>query len=265
MVEENSHHGITLSVFTTQEDIRPEVPRQGGDNVWVEREAVVGPVMCGAYSSSSNNHAVLDVSNATDIGIDKFSILETLTCFEKGRVGTPKFVNLDHVVLPLRKALSSFTSNLHFMGGKMQSFMDFAVGADAEVTTGFRFRDAGVQVATSQRDLSPTNCCVAGCREIVWLVLLTNQRSLRLLQEKFIIFPSVPGRGEPRSTTPLPVAPDLAAPPVAGGGPVPETSASNTTKRAFILYAAYRRGEASPEGPRDVASGPQSRAGSGWG
>ena len=57
------------------------------------------------------------------------------------------------------------------MGGKLQPFMDFAVGADAEVADRLRFRDVGTQIASSQQDGSPTNCCVVGYREMTRLVL----------------------------------------------------------------------------------------------
>ena len=75
--------------------------------------------------------------------------------------------------------------------------MDFAVGADAKVAYRFRFWGAGTQVASSQRDASPTNCCVAGCREMTRPVQLANQQSLRLMQEEWVILRSVPGGHNP--------------------------------------------------------------------
>ena len=113
-----------------------------------------------------------EVSNARVIGRDEFPVLELLPCFVKGRIGTPQTVNLNRVLLPSGEALSSFASNLHFMGGKLQPFMDFAVGADAEVANRFSFLNAGAQVASSQRDASAIN--VAGRRAMARLVLLAN-------------------------------------------------------------------------------------------
>ena len=132
MIEEKNKHGITLNSRTTQEDERPKVPRQGGDKFRVERAAIVGPGRSdGASASSSSNNVVLDDSNATAIYISRFPVQKT-PCYEARRVGTPKLVHLDRVVLPSGEALPSFASNLHFMGGKLQPFMEFAVGAGAE-------------------------------------------------------------------------------------------------------------------------------------
>ena len=104
----------------------------------VEREALVSPVMLGGPSSSScNNPVALDVFNATAIDTAHFRVIETLPCFEAGRLGTPQMVNLDRGMLPSGEALSPFASILHFMGGRLQPFMDFAVGANAEVAAQF--------------------------------------------------------------------------------------------------------------------------------
>ena len=138
----------------------------------------------GAPSSGVSNPVGLDVCNATEIDVGKFPILEALPCFKEGRVGTPKTVNLARVRLPSGEAVSAFASNIHLIGENLQPFMDFALGAGANVTDRFRFRDAGLQVAGSQLDASPTDCCVAGCREMTRLVLLANFKSLRLLKER---------------------------------------------------------------------------------
>ena len=96
----------------------------------------------GASSSSSSRSTGSEVSNAGIVDMDKFPVVELSHCFDKGRVGRPPVVNLNRVVLPSGEALSLFTYNLHLMRGKLQPFIDFAVGADAEVADRFRFRDA---------------------------------------------------------------------------------------------------------------------------
>ena len=146
-----------------------------------------------------------DVSNATEIDVEKFPMLEALRCFEEGRVGTPKTVNLARVRLPLGEAVSAFASNIHVMGEKLQPFMDFALGAKANVTDRFRFRDTGLQVAGSQRDSSPINCCVTGYRGITRLV-------------EGLTLPCVPGVGGHTAPTPLSVAPGPSHPQPKGGG-----------------------------------------------
>ena len=129
----------------------------------------------GASSSGSSIPVWLDVSNSTIKDINEFCpVLETIPCFDERRVETPRIENLQRVMLS-RQVLYTFASYLYFMGRKLQSFMDFALGADAEVTFRFRFFDTGTQVASSQRNASPTNCCVAGCREMTRLVQLANQ------------------------------------------------------------------------------------------
>ena len=92
----------------------------------------------------------LDVSNATEIDVDKFPVLQTLPCFEGGEVGTPKTVNLARIMLPSGEVISLFASNIHFMGEKLQPFMDFSLGADANVVERFHFRDVGSKKASSQ-------------------------------------------------------------------------------------------------------------------
>ena len=111
----------------------------------------------GASSSGISNPVGLDVSNATEIDVEKFSLLEDPPCFKEGRVGTPKTVNLARVRLPSGEAVPVFASNIFLIGEKFPPFMDFELGADANVTDRFHFRDTGLQVAGSQRDASPTN------------------------------------------------------------------------------------------------------------
>ena len=132
-----------------------------------------------ATSSSSSRPVGSEVSNAGIIDMEVFPVVESLPCFVKGKVGTPQTVNIERVLLPTGEALSSFMSNLHFMGEKLQPFMDFAVGADAKLADRFSFRDAGAQVARSQRDGSAGSSCAAACREMARLALLANHRSLR--------------------------------------------------------------------------------------
>ena len=49
----------------------------------------------GASSSNSNIPVGLDVSNATSIDMDKSCpILKNISCFDEGRVETPKIANL---------------------------------------------------------------------------------------------------------------------------------------------------------------------------
>ena len=103
----------------------------------------------GASSSSSSRLVGSEVSNAGIIDMEVFPVIESLHCFNKGKVGAPQTVNLDRVLLPTGGALSSFVSNLHFMREKLQPFVDFVVGADAELAERFSFRDAGAQVARS--------------------------------------------------------------------------------------------------------------------
>ena len=187
----------------------------------------------GASSSSSSIPVGLDVSNATVIDMNEFClVLETIPCFDEGRVETPRIENLQRVMLP-SQALETFASYLYFIGGKLQSFMDFAVGADAKVAFRFRFLNAGKQLASSQQDASPTNCCVAGCQEMTRPVQLANQRSLRLMQEKWVTLRSVPVAVDRAAQSLLPVASEPVAPPSEGGGPVPEYSATRFTDRAI--------------------------------
>ena len=98
----------------------------------------------GASFSDVSNSVGLDVSNATEIDVEKFPMLEALPCFEEGRVGTPKTVNLAPVRLLLGEAVPAFASNIHLIGEKLQPFMDFALGVDADVTDRFRFRDTSL-------------------------------------------------------------------------------------------------------------------------
>ena len=58
----------------------------------------------GASSSGVSNSVGLDVSNATEIDVDKFPTLEAIHCFEEGRVGTTRIVNLARVRLPSGEA-----------------------------------------------------------------------------------------------------------------------------------------------------------------
>ena len=192
-------------------------------------------------------------------------MLEALSCFEEERVGTPKTVNLARVRLPSGEAVSAFELNIHLMGEKLQPFMDFALGADANVTDMFHFQDTGLQVAGSQRDVSPTNCCVAGCREMTRLILLANLKSLQLLEGEGVILPCVPGAGDCAAPTPLSVAPESVAPLAEGGGALLRNLVSSSTEWAPTSPAGYRAGEIAHEGPREVAIEPQSGAGPGWG
>ena len=141
----------------------------------------------GASSSGASNPVGLDVSNITEIDVDKFPVLEALPCIKKGRVGTPRRVNLARVRLPSGEAVLSCASNIHFMEEKLQPFVDFALGADASETDRFRFRDTGFQVAGSHQDAPPTNCCVTGCRETTRLALLANLKSFRQLEDEWVI------------------------------------------------------------------------------
>ena len=137
--------------------------------------------------------------------------------------------------------------------------MNFAVGADAELAERFSFRDAGSQVARLQEG-SAINCSATGCREMTRLVLLANHRSLRMWQGKWVILPTVPGTAQPL----LPVAPEPGAP-TEGGGPVPDNSACILTDQASISSAGGKGRETVHEELREVASEPQSGAGSGGG
>ena len=92
----------------------------------------------------------LDVSNAEEIDVETFPMLYTLLpCSEEVRGGSPRTVNLARVRLPSGEAVWVFASNIYLMENKLQLFLDFALGADANVTDRFRFRDTGSQVAGS--------------------------------------------------------------------------------------------------------------------
>jgi hypothetical protein len=78
-----------------------------------------------------------------------FPVFEVLPCFDKGKVGAPLTVNLARVLLPSGEALQEFASNIHMMGGVLQPFMDFALGANAAEAERFGYRDAGARVAGS--------------------------------------------------------------------------------------------------------------------
>ena len=199
-----------------------------------------------------------EVSNASIIEMKTFPVVESLPCFDKGKVGAPQTVNLERVLLSTGEALSEFVSNLHFMGEKLQPFMDFAVGTDAELSERFSFRDAGALVAGSQRDGSAGSGCTAACREMVRPVLLANQWSLRTWEDEWVILLTVPGAAQPL----LPDAPEPGAP-TEGEGQVPDNMASSLTDRTSISSAGGK-GRVREE-PREVASEPQSGAGSGGG
>ena len=184
---------------------------KGGGGIRGELAAVVGPDMSGGASSSSATNPVgLNASTVTEIDVNKFPVLEYLPSFKEGRVGTPKTVSLARVLLPSGEAVSSFALNLHFMGGKLKPFMDFAVVVEADLEEMFDFRDAGTQVASSQRDAPLTNCWVAGCWQMTRLVLLVDLRSLGLLVDEWVILPSVLGAGNHAAQTVQPVAPPAA-------------------------------------------------------
>ena len=130
----------------------------------------------------------------------------------------------------------------------------------------FHFRNTSSQVAGSQRDASLTNCCMTGCREMIRLVLLANLKSLRLLEDEWVILLCVPGAGDRASPTPLSVTPEPVTPPAEGGGGLLGNSVSSSAERAPASPAGHQGGETTPERPReDVAIGPQSGAGPGWG
>ena len=190
----------------------------------------------------------------------EFPVVESLPCFDKGKVGAPQTVNLERVLLPTGESLSEFVANIHFMGEKLQPFMDFAVGADAELSERFSFREAGAQVAGSQRDGSPGSGCGAACREMARLVILANHRSLRTWEDEWIILPTVPGAAQPL----LPGAPEPGAPTEAEG-PVPDKMASSLTDRASTSPDGGKGRETVREELREGASEPQSGAGSGGG
>ena len=120
---------------------RPKLLRHGREKNRVEL-AAVGGMSGGASSSSSSRSVGSEVSNDGIVDMDEFPVLELSPCFDEGRVGRPPVVNLNRVLLPSGEALSLFAYNLHFMRGKLQPFMDFAVGADAELVDRFSFRDA---------------------------------------------------------------------------------------------------------------------------
>ena len=141
-------------------------------------------------------------------------------------MGAPQTVNLERVLLPTGESLSEFVANIHFMGEKLQPFMDFAVGADAELSERFSFREAGAQVAGSQRDGSPGSGCAAACREMARLLILANHRSLRTWEDEWVILPTVPGAAQPL----LPGAPEPGALTEAEG-PAPDNMASSLTDR----------------------------------
>ena len=87
---------------------------------------------------------------STPQDIKKVSVLETLlSCFDEERVETPKIVNLQRALLPLGEALSFLRLISNVMGEKLQPFMDFAVGADAEVAARFCFLNARAQISSS--------------------------------------------------------------------------------------------------------------------
>ena len=172
----------------------------------------------GASSSEGSNPAGLDVSNATAIDFDKSPIFEALPCFEEGRVGTPQIVNLARVRLPSGEAVTTFTSNIHLMGEKLQPFMDFALGEGAAVSDRFRFRNIDVQVAVSEQVGSSHHRCMAACKEMTRLVLLANFKSIWLLEDEVVILPCVPGAGERAAPNSGSAPPDPSVPPAAGGG-----------------------------------------------
>ena len=148
----------------------------------------------GASSSGSSSRPVeqevstrpvgAELFNAKCIDMKAFPVVESLPCFDKGKVGAPKTVNLERVLLPTGESLSEFVANIHFMGEKLQPFMDFAVGADAELSERFSFREAGARVAGSQRDGSHDSGCAAACREMARRVILANHRSLRTWEDE---------------------------------------------------------------------------------
>ena len=207
----------------------------------------------GASSSGSSRPVEPEVSNAGIIDMKAFPVVEPLPCFDKGKVGAPQTVNLERVSLPTGESLSEFVANIHFMGEKLQPFMDFAVGADAELSERFSFREAGAQVAGSQRDGSPGSGCASACREMARRVILANHRSLRTWEDEWVILPTVPGAAQPL----LPGAPEPGAPTEAEG-PVPDNMASSFTDRAFTSSDGGKGRETVREELREVASEPQS-------
>ena len=201
-----------------------------------------------------------ELSNAGIIDMKEFPVVESLPCFDKGKVGAPQMVNLERVLLPTGESLSEFVANIHFMGEKLQPFMDFAVGADAELSERFSFREAGAQVARSQRDGSPGSSCAAACREMARLVILDNHRSLRTWEDEWVILPTVPGAAQPL----LPGAPEPGTPTEAEG-PVPDNIAYSLKDRASTSSDEGKERETVREERREGASEPQSGAGSGGG
>ena len=201
-----------------------------------------------------------EVSNAGITDMKAFPVVESLLCFDKGKVGAPQTVNLERVLLPTGEALSEFVSTLHFMGEKLQPFMDFAVGADAELSERFSFRDAGALVTGSQRDGSAGSGWAATCREMARLVLLADHRSLRTWEDEWVILPTVPGAAQP-------LLPDASEPgaPTEGESQVLDNMASSLADRTSISSAGTKGRETVREEPREVASEPQSGAGSGGG
>ena len=146
------------------------------------------------------------------------------------------------------------------MGEKLHPCMDFAVGADAELSERFSFREAGARVAGSQRDGSPGSGCATACQEMTRLVILANHRSLRTWEDEWVILPTVPGAAQPL----LPGAPEPGAPTEAEG-PVRDNMASSLTDRASTSWDGGKGRETVRKELREVASEPQSGAGSGGG
>ena len=193
--------GPTLFFADHRRDRKTQRHVTRGYNFRVEYAAVVGTDMFGGASSRGGSNPVgveVEVSNATAIDLEKYPMLEVLPCFEEGRVGTTKIVDLARVRLSSREAVSALALNIHLYGETLQPFMDFALGEGATVTDRFRFRDTGLRVADTQREGSPYNRCVARCREMTRLVLLANFKSFRLLEDEGVILPCVPG-GEDRA------------------------------------------------------------------
>ena len=70
----------------------------------------------GASSSGSSSRPVeqevstrpvgAELFNAESIDMKAFPVVESLPCFDKGKVGAPKTVNLERVLLPTGESLS---------------------------------------------------------------------------------------------------------------------------------------------------------------
>ena len=143
------------------------------------------------------------------------------------------------------------------MGEKLQPFMDFALDADDNVTDRFRFQDTDSQVAGSQRDISPTNCCVAVYQKMTRLALLANLKSLRLLENEWVILPCMPAAGDRASPTSLSVAPKPVAPPAEGGGRSSGKFGKQLNGTGTHLSGRLSgRRDNTHKGPRDVAIEP---------